>query len=134
MPMHVSENLRRSVRKLKIETYTLYLTCRHPRVPWYAKFFTACVVAYAFSPIDLIPDFIPILGHLDELVIVPLGIILARRMIPKSVLDECRLQAEALASQKRSTDWRVVVIIVIIWVLLAILVGVFFVRLFHRPS
>ena len=65
-------------RQLEIETYALYLAYRHPKVPWYAKVFAACVVGYLFSPIDLIPDFIPVLGYLDDLILVPLGIFLAR--------------------------------------------------------
>jgi uncharacterized membrane protein YkvA (DUF1232 family) len=76
--------------ELKAEAQTLYLACRDPRVPWYAKLLAAAVVAYALSPIDLIPDFIPVLGQLDDLIIVPLGIALAIRLMPRSVYEEHR--------------------------------------------
>src|SRR5438477_13097838 len=82
-------------QQLKIEVYALYLAYRDPRVPWYARAFAACVVAYAFSPIDLIPDPIPVLGYLDDLVLVPLGVVLARRMIPPDVLAECRARPQS---------------------------------------
>src|SRR5512135_724264 len=86
-------------RQLKTEVYALYLAYRDPRTPWYAKIFTALVVGYAFSPIDLIPDFIPVFGYLDDLVVVPLGAYLAIRMIPKQVMVESRLKARELAGQ-----------------------------------
>ncbi len=77
-------------RQLRAETYALYLAYRDPRVPWVAKVLAAVVVGYAFSPIDLIPDFIPVLGYLDDLVLIPIGVALALRMIPAEVMDECR--------------------------------------------
>ena len=85
---------RAKTRNLKREVFALYLACRDPRVPWYAKVLAAGVVAYAFSPIDLIPDFIPVVGYLDELVLVPLGVLAVRAMIPAAVLAECRERAE----------------------------------------
>jgi uncharacterized membrane protein YkvA (DUF1232 family) len=80
-------------RKLRLEVHAVYLASRSPLVPWYAKALAAAVAAYALSPIDLIPDFIPVLGWLDDLIIVPLGVWLVRRMIPDTVLAECRAQA-----------------------------------------
>ncbi len=112
------------VRQLKSETYALYLAYKDPRTPWYARLFAAVVVAYAFSPLDLIPDFIPILGLLDDLLLVPLGLILARKMIPAIVLEECRAQARANAENPRPTNWLAAAIIIIIWLLLALLGGV----------
>ena len=76
------DRLRDRAKKLKTETRALYLAGRDPRTPWYARLLAAVVVAYALSPIDLIPDFIPVLGYLDDLVLVPLGIALAIKMIP----------------------------------------------------
>ena len=105
------------MRQLKRESYTLYLALRHPHTPWYARLVVACVVAYAFSPIDLIPDFIPVLGYLDDLILVPMGIALALRLIPTSVLDECR-QAAAQAHEK-PTNWLAAAVIVLIWLLIA---------------
>ena len=83
--------LRRRVEALKADTWALALAARDPRVPWYAKAVAAITVAYALSPIDLIPDFIPVLGYLDDLVLVPLGIALAIRLLPPDVLAEHRL-------------------------------------------
>jgi uncharacterized membrane protein YkvA (DUF1232 family) len=83
------------VRQLKQEQLAIYIACKDPRVPWYARVFAGFVVAYALSPIDLIPDVIPILGYLDDLILVPLGIILVLKMIPPAVLAECREKAEA---------------------------------------
>jgi uncharacterized membrane protein YkvA (DUF1232 family) len=104
-------------RQLKAETYALYLAYRDPRVPWWARVFAACVVAYAFSPIDLIPDPIPVLGYLDDLVLVPLGVVLARRMIPPTVMAECRERARTAV--ERPTNWYAAAVIVVIWLALA---------------
>ena len=84
------ERLRKRARELRVWTYALYGAYRDPRVPWYARVFALCVVAYAFSPIDLIPDFVPLLGYLDDLILIPLGIALAIQMIPADVLAEHR--------------------------------------------
>lgn len=113
------ERWRQRARQLKTETYAIYLAYRDPRVPWYAKLFAACVVAYAFSPIDLIPDFIPILGYLDDLILVPLGIALAIRMIPAPVLDECRQKSQDIMAEGRPTNWAAAAMIVAIWIALA---------------
>ena len=106
-------------RRLKVEIYALYLAYRDPRVPWYARVFAALVVGYAFSPIDLIPDVIPVLGYLDDLLIVPLGIALAIRMIPPSVLAECR--EEARNAKDRPVNKVAAVVVVAIWIALAAL-------------
>lgn len=109
------------VRQLKTETYALYLAYRDPRVPWYAKLWTACVVAYAFSPIDLIPDFIPVLGYLDDMILVPLGIALAIKMIPPAVLAECRQKAQT-TMQDKPTSRVVAAMIIAIWVFIATII------------
>jgi uncharacterized membrane protein YkvA (DUF1232 family) len=111
--------LERWARKLKVEIYALYLAYRDPRVPWYARVFAALVVGYAFSPIDLIPDVIPVLGYLDDLLVVPLGIALAIRMIPPSVLAECR--EEARNAKDRPVNKVAAVVVVAIWIALAAL-------------
>lgn len=97
----------------------MYLACRDPRTPWYAKVVAGGVVAYALSPIDLIPDFIPLLGYLDDLIIVPLGIALAVKMIPNAVLVDCRIRAQA--ASERPTNRKAAVIIVAIWIAAAAL-------------
>ena len=107
-------------RQLRIETYAIYLAYRDPRVPWYARLFAAGVVAYAFSPIDLIPDFIPVLGYLDDLVLVPVGVALALRMIPENVMQECRERAEEAVAEGKPTNWKAAAAIVAMWVLLAV--------------
>ena len=119
--MSALDGWKRRVAHLKSETYTLYLAYRDPRVPWYAKVFAAVVVAYAFSPIDLIPDFIPILGYLDDLVLVPLGVVLSLKMIPAGVLAECRQRARADLDRDRPTSWLAAAVIAGIWLLLAAL-------------
>src|SRR3712207_7183041 len=107
-------------RQLKTELYALYLAYKDPRVPWYARLFAACVVGYAFSPIDLIPDPIPVLGYLDDLVLVPLGVFFAVRMIPEPVLAECREEARRTIEQK-PTNRVAAAVIVAIWLSLAAL-------------
>ena len=102
---------------LKVEAYTLYLACKDPRVPWYAKAFAACVAGYAFSPIDLIPDPIPVLGYLDDFILVPLGVLVARRMIPKFVFDECRERAQIAVAQDKPVNRTAAVVIVLLWML-----------------
>ena len=110
---------KQSARGLQRETYALYYAYRDPRVPWYAKAFIALVVAYAFSPIDLIPDFIPILGYLDDLLLIPLGVGLALRMIPAEVMRESRACAEqALEREPRGFGWMGAVVIGV-WVVVA---------------
>lgn len=108
-------------RQLKIETYAIYLAYRDPRVPWYARVFAACVVGYAFCPIDLVPDPIPILGYLDDLVLVPLGIALALKMIPENVMAECRQKADQAMREGKVVSWKAGAVIVLMWVLLALL-------------
>src|SRR5215212_10802676 len=93
------------VKQLKTEVYALYLAYKDPRVPWYAKLLAVCVVGYAFSPIDLIPDPIPILGYLDDLILVPLGVALAIRMIPDPILAECREKARRGADEEKPVNW-----------------------------
>jgi uncharacterized membrane protein YkvA (DUF1232 family) len=111
--------LKQRASSIKTEIYSLYLAYKDPRVPWYARIFTACVVGYAFSPIDFIPDPIPVLGYLDDLVIVPLGIWLALKMIPPEVLAECRIKAQEIIKQGKPVNRTAAVIIVVVWILLA---------------
>jgi uncharacterized membrane protein YkvA (DUF1232 family) len=115
--------------RLKADTYALYLAYKDPRVPWYARLFAACVVGYAFSPIDLIPDPIPVLGYLDDLVLIPLGIALAMRMIPSDVLAECREKTRAVAAEGRPVNRIAAAIVVVVWVSLAVLAVYLVVRL-----
>ena len=122
------ERWRQRARLLKREVYALYYVCKHPRVPWYAKLVATCVVAYAFSPIDLIPDPVPVLGYLDDLVLVPLGVALVLRLIPDDVLAECRRRAEE--RQARLANWIAAGVIIAVWVGAAVAVGYFVWRAF----
>jgi len=119
-------------RQLKTETYAIYLAYRDPRVSWGARLFAGAVVAYAFSPIDLVPDFIPVLGYLDDLVLVPLGIALALRMIPPAVMAECREKAQEALAQGKPTNWVAAAAIIAIWLALMVCGISFVVRILRR--
>ena len=109
------------MRELRRELHALYLAAKDPRVPWYAKALAAFVVAYALSPFDLIPDFIPVVGLLDDLVVVPLGILAARRMIPAPVLADCRARADArLLARPQRKLVIVVVVLAVLWVVIVV--------------
>ena len=94
------ETWKRRVAGFKRETTVLYHACRDPRVPWYAKSLAVAVTAYAISPIDLIPDFIPVIGWLDDLLLIPLGLLAVRAMIPATVLAEYRARADELSAPR----------------------------------
>lgn len=111
-------------KELKTEVYALYLAYRDPRTPWYARVFTAAVVAYAFSPIDLIPDMIPVLGYLDDLVLVPLGAFLAVKMIPPQVMEDSRAKAKVVMAQGKPVSWVAAAVIILLWISLAIVFGI----------
>ncbi len=132
MRTKVVEAWRQRARRLKTEVHALYLAYKDPRVPWHARAFAACVVGYAFSPIDLIPDVIPVLGYLDDLVLVPLGVALALRMIPPEVMAECREKARAAAGQGNPTNRVAAAIIVAVWLLLAALTVILIARFFKH--
>ncbi len=95
------DKLKQQARALKTETFAIYLAARDARTPWYAKAIALGTVAYALSPIDLIPDFVPVLGYLDDLILVPAGIALALKLIPPEVMAEARLTASAQAPDRR---------------------------------
>lgn len=111
-------DLHQWARRLKTEVCALYLAYKDPRVPWYARAFAAGVVGYAFSPIDLIPDFIPVLGYLDDLVLIPLGIALAIRMVPPDVLADCRERARSL--EGKPVNKTAAAAVILIWLLLSV--------------
>ena len=112
--------LRAWASSIRRDVYALYLAGRDPRVPGYAKLVAVCVAGYALSPIDLIPDFIPVLGLLDDLIIVPLGIWFAVRMIPEEVFAELRVAAEQVAGR---SSIAAAVVIAFIWLLAMVLTG-----------
>jgi uncharacterized membrane protein YkvA (DUF1232 family) len=105
-------------KSLKRDVMTLWFVLRHPHTPWLARALAAILTAYALSPIDLIPDFIPVLGYLDDLIIVPLGIWLLLKIIPEQVLMECRNQADDWfrQDQQKPRSWMGLLIILGLWV------------------
>ena len=117
----IRDTLQRRARALKRETYALFLAYGDPRTPWYARAWTAMVLAYAASPIDLIPDFLPVVGYLDDLLLVPLGIALALRMIPAEVMADCRRRAAEAGARPGGRAWLGVLIVAAVW-LLALLI------------
>jgi len=121
--------LQQRARALQRETYALYLAYRDPRVPLPAKIWLALVVGYALSPIDLIPDFIPVVGYLDDLLIVPLGVAVAVRMIPREVLRDCRARAEVAFPDGRPTSRTAAVVIACIWATVLALIALWLWRL-----
>jgi uncharacterized membrane protein YkvA (DUF1232 family) len=121
--MPLLATLQDRARKLKTEVTALYYAARHPHTPWYAKLFIVAIVAYALSPIDLIPDFIPVLGFLDEILLLPFAIVLAVKLVPRAVMDECR--ARAAAGRLIGTrEGRIgAAFIVLLWITLIVLAG-----------
>lgn len=105
--------------RLKADTYGLYFAARDPRTPWYARLLVAGVVAYALSPVDLIPDFIPVVGYLDDLLLLPLGIALAVRLVPDRVLCDSRVRAREVLETNQPTSRVAGIVIVSIWLAVA---------------
>jgi uncharacterized membrane protein YkvA (DUF1232 family) len=116
----VRQRLKASAEQLKADTYALYLASKDPRVPWYAKLLVGLIVAYALSPVDLIPDFIPVLGYVDDLLIVPAGIALAVKLIPNGVLEEHRASARLRLAEGRPRSLLGLMVVVTVWVILAL--------------
>jgi uncharacterized membrane protein YkvA (DUF1232 family) len=122
------ESWRDKAKNLKTDIYALYLSCRDPKVPWRAKAVILLTIGYFLSPIDLIPDFIPVIGQIDDLIIVPAGISLAVKMIPKSVMEENRRRAREQPLNTRA-KWIVAALIVSLYAFVAyVLVRLFFFR------
>jgi uncharacterized membrane protein YkvA (DUF1232 family) len=117
--------LKSLAKKLKSQLFTLYFAYKNSKTPLFAKMFTCCVVAYAFSPIDLIPDFIPVLGYLDDLIIVPLGITIALKLIPESILEESRFKAQEKMSEQKPKNWFTGTVFILIWIALTVYVSRF---------
>lgn len=109
----MADRLRDWARVIKRDVHALYLASRDPRVPWYAKAMAVVVAGYALSPIDLVPDFIPVLGYLDDVILVPLGVLLVIRMIPPEIMAEHR--DLAAAAQQRPVSRTAAVVIGLIW-------------------
>jgi len=116
------QSWKNKANQLKREIYTLWFAYRKPAMPWYAKTFCMLVVAYAFSPIDLIPDFIPVVGYLDDLVLIPLGVALAIKMIPVEILTQARAEAQQHMDEGHKDNWVIGGLIVLFWVAVVVFV------------
>jgi uncharacterized membrane protein YkvA (DUF1232 family) len=125
------EGIKTWAKQLKRKVFILYFACKDTRTPWYAKVFAICVVAYAFSPIDLIPDFIPILGYLDDVILIPLGVAFALKMIPKSIIQECTVKAEERMKKGNPKNWLVGTLIILVWVMAFLWIFLFVYRYLH---
>ena len=117
--MQLLAEFRGRIRELKSECVALGFAARHPQTPWYAKLLVATVVAYAMSPIDLIPDFVPVLGLMDDLLILSLGIALAIKLVPSSVMVECRARARTGAMPGTPAARLAAAVIIVIWTALS---------------
>ena len=131
--MALLADLKHRAGRLKAETVALYLAARDPRTPWYAKVLVAGIVAYAISPIDLIPDFVPVLGYLDDLILIPLGIALAIKLVPHSVLAECRTRAQDTIQNGKPVSRFAGAVIVLIWLVVAALCIMWVFEAFRPP-
>ena len=128
MTIRFMESWRLWAKSVRQEIYALYLASQDRRVPWYAKALAVAVVAYALSPIDLIPDFVPILGYLDDLILVPLGVACVIKMVPAEVLEECRRKAGRHFAKDRPKNWIAGGVVIFIWVAFCAFVGYLVVR------
>jgi uncharacterized membrane protein YkvA (DUF1232 family) len=126
--------LRQRARAIKRDTLALYLAARHPETPWYAKALAVLIVGYALSPIDLIPDFIPVLGYLDDVILLPIAIVLCIRLIPAHVLDDCRTEAEVRFADGKPASRTAAVAIMLIWLALLLLAAIWIWRTFLARS
>jgi uncharacterized membrane protein YkvA (DUF1232 family) len=119
---------KKKARDLEMLTTALVFAYRDPRTPWYAKAFVAVIVAYAFSPIDLIPDFIPVLGYLDDFIIIPFGVTLALKMIPAEVMEESKIKAAAHLNDQKPQYRFMILVVALIWIVVIGLIATAVVR------
>lgn len=110
--------LKEKIQKIKEDLATVYLAYKHPATPLYAKIVAILVVGYALSPIDLIPDFIPVLGYIDDIILIPLGIALAIKLIPKDIMEECREKSVDIFKDGKPKNWIAGGIIIFIWIII----------------
>ncbi|MEK7399692.1 MAG: YkvA family protein [Candidatus Poribacteria bacterium] len=114
----VFQRIKKRAGDLKTDVLAVWFAYRDPRTPWYAKVWLALVAGYAFSPIDLIPDFIPVLGYLDDFILLPLGILIAIKLVPKDVMDESRIKAIDWLEQRRQNpkSLKVTILVILVWI------------------
>lgn len=126
------QDLKRWARRLKRDVHAVYLAARSPRVPWHARIVAIAVAGYALSPIDLIPDFVPVLGYVDDLIIVPLGIWLVVSLIPEDVMAEYRAIADKAAMRPQSR--LAATMIITVWILATAVLGWICIAHWARPN
>lgn len=107
--------LKDRAKQLKIDIPAIFLVLKHERTPWYAKAMAGITIGYALSPVDLIPDFIPVLGYLDDVILLPFLIVLTVKMIPADLFEECRVQSQNMWKDGKPKKWYYAVPIIIIW-------------------
>lgn len=121
--MYKKIDLRQRAKKLKKDIPAVFLAFKHKSTPWYAKAVLGITLIYALSPIDLIPDFIPVLGYLDDVILLPALIALAIKMIPKSVMDECRISSEDLWKSGKPKKWYYAIPIIVLWIVIIVAIA-----------
>lgn len=114
--------MKEKLEKLKTDVPAVFLAMKKAETPWYAKLLAALTVAYALSPVDLIPDFIPVLGYLDDLLIVPILVALCMKCIPDSVLKECKKESENMWENGKPKKWYYAIPIIVFWLLIIFLI------------
>jgi len=117
------DGLKGRAKRLQAETYALYLAYKDPRTPWYAKVFAGCVVAYALSPVDLIPDFVPVLGYLDDVILLPVGIYFAIKFVPTDVMEESRKKAAGAIAERGPAARVAAAVVILIWFAAVVVMG-----------
>lgn len=117
----IFESLKKHARQLKAQTLTIYFAARDPAMPWFVRVLAVLITAYALSPIDLIPDFIPVIGYLDDLVLIPLGLALVVYLAPPSVMRAAHLKA--MAADRFPVSYTAAVFVIIVWLLMTVLIG-----------
>lgn len=118
------KKLKERAQKLKIEIHAIYLAYTTHNIPWYAKVLAMVIIAYALSPVDLIPDFIPILGLLDDIILLPLGIALLIKIIPPDVMEECRKKAKEIENEKLPKNYFMAALVILLWIGIIALIAV----------
>lgn len=121
--LRMIERMKEKARELKKQVFALYLVYKKKETPLIAKVFTVIVVAYALSPVDLIPDFIPVLGYLDDFILIPMGVAIALKLIPAEIMEECRKEAEIKSKSDIPEAKAAGVIIVMLWILILGFIG-----------
>jgi len=127
--VEIIERLKHTARQIKIDIVALMHAMKDSRTPWYAKVFVGFIIGYALSPIDLIPDFIPIIGYLDDLILLPIAIVLAIKLIPQEAMSDARLHAQHSKPNNTSLAWLAALVIIAIWLLISALVLKWFMTL-----